>query len=102
MTLESLLAMRRAGADILITYAAVDVARWLKSRHRRHLLPCDREDVSEQPENDQQANHAGHEPEDLADLVVFFENPEPLVSKPPPRVPCSSSFRLTPRCITMV
>jgi porphobilinogen synthase len=30
ITLESLLAMRRAGADILITYAAVDVARWLK------------------------------------------------------------------------
>jgi len=30
VTLESLLAMRRAGADILITYAAVDVARWLK------------------------------------------------------------------------
>jgi porphobilinogen synthase len=29
-TLESLLAMRRAGADILITYAAADVARWLK------------------------------------------------------------------------
>jgi len=28
--LESLLAMRRAGADILITYAAMDVARWLK------------------------------------------------------------------------
>jgi porphobilinogen synthase len=28
--LESLLAMRRAGADILITYAAVEVARWLK------------------------------------------------------------------------
>ena len=28
--LESLLAMRRAGADILITYAARDVARWLK------------------------------------------------------------------------
>lgn len=28
--LESLLAMRRAGADILITYAAVDVAGWLK------------------------------------------------------------------------
>ena len=27
--LESLMAMRRAGADILITYAAVDVARWL-------------------------------------------------------------------------
>ncbi len=27
---ESLLAMRRAGADILITYAAADVARWLK------------------------------------------------------------------------
>ena len=27
--LESLLAMRRAGADILITYAAADVARWL-------------------------------------------------------------------------
>jgi porphobilinogen synthase len=30
VTLESLLAMRRAGADILITYAAVDVARWLR------------------------------------------------------------------------
>ena len=31
VTLESLLAMRRAGVDILITYAAADVARWLKS-----------------------------------------------------------------------
>jgi len=30
VTLESLLAMRRAGADIVITYAAADVARWLK------------------------------------------------------------------------
>jgi porphobilinogen synthase len=30
LTLESLLAMRRAGADILITYAATEVARWLK------------------------------------------------------------------------
>src|SRR2546422_5383890 len=30
VTLESLLAMRRAGADILITYAALDVARWLE------------------------------------------------------------------------
>jgi porphobilinogen synthase len=30
VTLESLLAMRRAGADIVITYAAVKVARWLK------------------------------------------------------------------------
>lgn len=30
VTMESLLAMRRAGADILITYAAADVARWLK------------------------------------------------------------------------
>jgi porphobilinogen synthase len=29
VTLECLLAMRRAGADILITYAAADVARWL-------------------------------------------------------------------------
>lgn len=29
-TLESLLAMRRAGADIIITYAAVDAARWLQ------------------------------------------------------------------------
>ncbi len=28
--MESLQAMRRAGADILITYAAVDVARWLR------------------------------------------------------------------------
>lgn len=31
VTLESLLAMRRAGADILITYAAMDVAKWLKN-----------------------------------------------------------------------
>ena len=31
VTLESLLAMRRAGADLLITYAAMDVAKWLKS-----------------------------------------------------------------------
>jgi porphobilinogen synthase len=30
ITLESLLAMRRAGADILITYAATEVACWLK------------------------------------------------------------------------
>jgi porphobilinogen synthase len=30
VTLEALLAMRRAGADILITYAAVEVAGWLK------------------------------------------------------------------------
>src|SRR3569833_2222173 len=29
VTLESLLAMRRAGADIIITYAAVDAAKWL-------------------------------------------------------------------------
>jgi porphobilinogen synthase len=32
LTLESLLAMRRAGADILITYAAVEAARWLKEQ----------------------------------------------------------------------
>src|SRR5260221_212110 len=30
ITLESLLAMRRAGADILITYAAREVIGWLK------------------------------------------------------------------------
>src|SRR6266478_3694591 len=30
LMLESLLAMRRAGADIIITYAAVEVASWLK------------------------------------------------------------------------
>jgi porphobilinogen synthase len=29
VTLEALLAMRRAGADVLITYAAADAARWL-------------------------------------------------------------------------
>ncbi len=29
VVMESLLSMRRAGADILITYAAADVARWL-------------------------------------------------------------------------
>jgi porphobilinogen synthase len=32
VVLESLLAMKRAGADILITYSAVDVAGWLKER----------------------------------------------------------------------
>src|SRR5204862_2616369 len=31
VVLESLLAMRRAGADILITYAAADVAQWLRA-----------------------------------------------------------------------
>ena len=31
VTLESLLAIRRAGADIIITYAACDVARWLST-----------------------------------------------------------------------
>jgi porphobilinogen synthase len=30
VTLESLLAIRRAGADIIITYAAADAARWLR------------------------------------------------------------------------
>ena len=30
VTLETLLAMRRAGADMIITYSACDVARWLK------------------------------------------------------------------------
>ena len=30
VTLESLLAMRRAGADIVITYAAVEAAKWLR------------------------------------------------------------------------
>jgi porphobilinogen synthase len=30
VTLETLLALRRAGADILITYSAVEAARWLK------------------------------------------------------------------------
>ena len=32
VTLESLLAMRRAGADIVITYAATDAARWLQGK----------------------------------------------------------------------
>src|SRR5215469_2250733 len=31
LVLETLLSMRRAGADILITYSAPDVARWLKA-----------------------------------------------------------------------
>jgi len=31
VTLESLLALRRAGADVLITYAAVQVAGWLRA-----------------------------------------------------------------------
>jgi porphobilinogen synthase len=32
VTMESLLAMRRAGADIIISYAAVDAANWLRER----------------------------------------------------------------------
>jgi porphobilinogen synthase len=32
VTTESLLAMRRAGADIIITYAAADAAKWLAER----------------------------------------------------------------------
>jgi porphobilinogen synthase len=32
VTMESLLTMRRAGADILITYSATQVARWLKEK----------------------------------------------------------------------
>ncbi len=32
VTLESLLAMRRAGADIIVTYAAADAARWLQGK----------------------------------------------------------------------
>ena len=32
VTLESLLAIRRAGADIIITYAATDVAKWLREK----------------------------------------------------------------------
>jgi porphobilinogen synthase len=30
VTLESLRAMRRAGADFIITYAAAEAARWLQ------------------------------------------------------------------------
>jgi len=30
VVLESLLAMRRAGADVVVTYAAMDVARWMR------------------------------------------------------------------------
>ena len=30
VTMESLLAIRRAGADIIITYSAVEAAQWLK------------------------------------------------------------------------
>jgi porphobilinogen synthase len=33
VTLETLLALKRAGADILITYSAVEVARWLGGEH---------------------------------------------------------------------
>ncbi len=32
VTLETLLSMRRAGADVIITYAAVEAAQWLKER----------------------------------------------------------------------
>lgn len=32
VTMESLLAMRRAGADIIITYSAVQAAKWLSEK----------------------------------------------------------------------
>jgi porphobilinogen synthase len=32
VTLEALLAMRRAGADVIITYSAVEAAQWLRER----------------------------------------------------------------------
>ena len=32
MVLESLCGMKRAGADIIITYHALDAARWLDER----------------------------------------------------------------------
>jgi porphobilinogen synthase len=32
VTMESLLSMRRAGADIIVTYAAAKAARWLRER----------------------------------------------------------------------
>ena len=31
--LEALLAFKRAGADGILTYFALDVARWLKAQH---------------------------------------------------------------------
>ena len=38
----------------------------------------------------------------LLPLSFFFENPTLFVSNPPTRAPCSSSVRLTPRCMTIV
>jgi porphobilinogen synthase len=38
VTLESLLAMRRAGADIVITYAAVEAANWLRETNARSFM----------------------------------------------------------------
>ena len=32
ITLETLLSMKRAGAKIIITYHALDVARWLQNK----------------------------------------------------------------------
>ena len=34
IVMESLLSMRRAGADVIITYSAVDAAKWLKEEGR--------------------------------------------------------------------
>src|SRR5574337_2087789 len=36
VVLESLTAMKRAGADAILTYFAVDVARWLRGRSEEH------------------------------------------------------------------
>ena len=33
IVLESLLSMKRAGADIIITYHAIDAAKWLKEEY---------------------------------------------------------------------
>jgi porphobilinogen synthase len=35
--MESLLAIKRAGADGILTYFARDAARWLQERHRSAL-----------------------------------------------------------------
>jgi porphobilinogen synthase len=35
-TLEALTCMQRAGIDVLITYAAIDAARWLREENAAH------------------------------------------------------------------
>jgi porphobilinogen synthase len=81
VTMESLLSMRRAGADIIVTYAAAKAARWLKEGCSGLVRLAKRDGLLEfHPGRDQCADdHDGHdhaENEEVSSgLVRFFAEP---------------------------